>query len=494
MASHLFTRITGAALTAALLASCGAQDDGTLDVALIGDADSIYTTSLRLSGSAQHLRAATQSGLVGLNAEGEVVPALAETWLPADDGLSFIFRLRAAPWPNGEPMTAQSARDALVEAIDGLEGTSLGQDLAPIEEVRALAGRVVEVRLSTPEPYLLQLLAQPELALRREEGGTGAMLLKQSVEDESMAMLEFKPPDTRGMAMDEDWLDDVQEVALRVSDARQAIALFDDNAVELVLGGTIGDFPMVETGPLSTGTLRVDTGLGLFGLRVMNADGVLSDEAAREGLAMALDRDEVMRVFGLGGWPVSTRPVNPGLPNDPGLVAERWQGEELEDLRATAAARIAAAREGGEGPVRLSLAMAEGPGWNILFDELAAQYATVGVELVRARSLREADLAIVDRIARYPSPRWYLGQFRCTLGRGLCSEAADTLAAQAMTQSDPQARATLMAQAEAELTLQNIYIPIGRPLRWSLARGNVEGFASNVYAFHPLPPMATRPR
>jgi hypothetical protein len=52
----------------------------------------------------------------------------------------------------------------------------------------------------------------------------------------------------------------------------------------------------------------------------------------------------------------------------------------------------------------------------------------------------------------------------------------------------------LLAQAEAELTLTNVYIPIGSPLRFSLVRGDIEGFAGNAWSFHPLPPLAVIPR
>lgn len=115
--------------TALLLGGCGSGDDGTLDVALIGAPAEVFADDLRLSPVAQHVRAASQSGLVTFDAQGEVVPALAETWLPTEDGMSYVFRLRDIPWPDGSVMTAQSARTALLAAMDRLEGTSLAQDL-----------------------------------------------------------------------------------------------------------------------------------------------------------------------------------------------------------------------------------------------------------------------------------------------------------------------------------------------------------------------------
>lgn len=483
------------AMCAALVA-CGSSDEGAVDVALIGTPESVLTTSLRLSPSAQHVRAATQSGLVALNPQGETVPALAERWIPVDDGQSFIFRLREGTWPDGSELTAASARDALLEAMEGLQGTSLGKDLEPIEEVRAMAGRVIELRLSTPEPYLLQILAQPELALRQPGGETGPMNL---LREEETVTLEYKPPVLRGLPEDEDWEADVREMHLHIGTARDALALFDSGEVDAVIGGTLGDFPLVETGPLSSGTLRLDTTFGLFGLQVRANEGLLSNSGVREGLAMAIDRPALMQRYNISGWVPTTRPVSPGLPGDPGLVRERWADRPIEELREEAAARIAAWREQfDEGdlaqPAIVTIAIGEEPGWDLLYRELAEQLDGIGLQLQRVEDAREADLVVVDRVARYPAPRWFLNQFACDLDNGLCEEGVDDLVQQALSEADPALRARAMAQAEAELTLANVYIPFGAPLRWSLVRGSVDAFVPNPYAFHPLPPMAQIPR
>src|SRR5688572_22584669 len=165
-------------LLASALAGCWRSEDGPVQVIFIDTPENLFANGVRLSPGAQHLRGATGAGLVSLDAQGDVIPALADRWIVTDDGRSFIFRLRGGTWPDGRELTAESARIALREAIRSLDGTSLGLDLAPIEEVRAMAGRVVEIRLSTPVPMLLQLLAQPELALTNGAGGTGDMLLR----------------------------------------------------------------------------------------------------------------------------------------------------------------------------------------------------------------------------------------------------------------------------------------------------------------------------
>lgn len=474
------------------LASCGSTDDGAVEVALIGEPETVLTTSLRLSPAAQHVRAATQSGLVALNPQGETVPALAERWIVTDDGRSFIFRLREGTWPDGSELTAASVRDALEDTLDGLRGTSLGEDLSPIEEVRAMAGRVIELRLSSPEPYLLQLLAQPELALRQPGGETGPMIMQREGDSVTLA---FRPPLERGLPDDEEWQESVREIRLHITSAEQALALFDNGEAEVVIGGTLGNFPLVETGPLSSGTLRLDTTFGLFGLQVRAQEGPLTNTGVREGLAMAIDRPALMARYNISGWVPTTRPVSPGLPGDPGLVRERWVDEPIEDLRAEARARISAWRaQFDEGdvsqPAPVTIALPDEPGWTLLFNDLAGQLATIGLRLERVTDARKADLVLVDRVARYPAPRWFLNQFNCTLARGLCEEEIDRQVAAALAEPNPAQRARMLAQAEAEFTLANVYIPIGAPLRWSLVRGSVDAFLPNPYAFHPLPEMA----
>ena len=484
-----------APVLALVLSGCGGGGDGAVEVAVIDTPESLFADGLRLSPGAQHLRAATGAGLVALDAQGDVIPALADRWIVTDDGRSFIFRLRDGDWTDGRELTAESVRNALRERVRSLRGTSLGLDLAPIDEIRAMAGRVVEIRLSAPVPMLLQLLAQPELTLARggdDGAGNGPMTLER---DGATAVLEMKPPEARGIPEEPEWERYVRAIELRAASGEEAIAQFDEGTVDVVLGGRLAELPLVDTGPLSRGTVRIDPALGLFGLRVRRSEGFLGTAQGREAIAMALDREALIGPFNIGGWVPTTRVVAPGLPSDPGYIAERWTGRTIAETRAEAARRVAAwARSSGNEP-RLTLALGEGAGLDILFRELNAQLATIGIRLERVpEDSDNADLTLIDRVARYADSRWFLNQFHCSLSGGLCSAEADALVRDSIVQTDPAVKASLLAQAEAELTLANLYIPIGSPLRFSLVRGGVEGFVGNAWAFHPLPPLAVIPR
>ena len=478
------------------LCACSDSNDGTLAVAFIDDEANLFADGIRLSQGGQHVRAAIKSGLVALDQNGDVVPALADRWNVTAEGSIFVFRLRDGTWPDGRELTSESVRTALQQAIRDLRGTSLGIDLSPIDDVRAMAGRVIEIRLASPLPDLLQLLAQPELALTRGEGDTGNMLLER---EEGAALLSMKPPPERGLPEEEGWQRYTRSIGLQALDAQAAVSVFDEGEVDVVLGGRLASLPLADTGPLSRGTVRLDPAIGLFGLHVLRDRGILARSGTREALAMAIDRSELAAIFNVGGWVPTTRVVAPGLSEDAGLVGERWADLGIDGRRSLAASRIAAWRssDGGDDPalgLTLSMSIGNEPGHALLFDELSRQWASIGVALVRAGEGEAADLALVDRVARYGSPIWFLNQFNCLLERGICSEEADVLAAQVLDEVEPAIRARLIGEAEAALTNENVYIPFGSPLRWSLVRGGVEGFSGNRWGFHPLSEFAVIPR
>lgn len=491
-------------LVALSLAGCDSYDNSALNVAVIGDVDAPFETGIRLSPAGQLVRSSTVEGLVAFDQMGRVIPALADRWIVTDDGQSYIFRLRDGDWASGEPISAETAKAALDSALKSVRGTSLGLDLAGIEEVRVMAGRVIEIRLTRPMPYLLQLLAQPELGLYEDEQGTGPMSLTRIGD---IARLTPIAPSRLGLPEIPDWNARIREIDLKAVGGPEAVQRFNDGDVDLVLGGQIQDFPLTRSVGILRGTIQLDPVVGLFGLRVMNDRGFLAEPANREALAMALDRNELIEPFGLGGWVPTTRIVTPSLDGDLGTIGERWGEQSLEDRRVIAAARVRQWRSRsavGEvkagtgakpptGPV-LKIWLPAGEGAQVLFGNLSADFGAIGVRLERAEKADKADLLLIDDIARYPRAAWYLNRLSCGSRRGLCSEEADARVAEATHAQTPEERAALLAEAEAELTAANVFIPFGSPIRWSLVRGSVDGFAVNGWGWHPLMPLAWLPK
>ncbi|KEO91018.1 peptide ABC transporter substrate-binding protein [Erythrobacter litoralis] len=476
-------------LSLATLACGPARDTGPIDVAIIGNGEELFDEGVRLSPAAQHLRAATAEGLVSLDSTGQVIPAIAERWIVTDDGLSYIFRLRDSNWPDGDPITAADIRRILRNRLRELEGTSLGLDLAKITDVRAMTGRVIELRLSSPMPEFLRLLAQPELGLVRAGSGTGPMIMSRD-EDEALVRLSALPPEDRGLPARENWEDFARPLTLRALSAEAAVEAFSAGEVDLVLNGKLTTFPLAELGPLSRGTIQVDPALGLFGLLVLSDTGLLAEPERREALSMALDRAALIQPFGLGGWQPTEWIVPPSLFEAPApYPASRWPDLDTEQRRRIAAARIAEwAAETGEEPV-LRIDLPPGPGSALLLRAIGRAWEAIGIRTVRAAPGEEADLQLRDRLARYSSPRWFLNQFNCELDLGLCVSEADELVRQALALRDPAEKRQRLVEAHQALVDAEIFIPLGPPVRWSLVRGAVGPYTANQWGLHPLFPL-----
>jgi len=479
------------ALPALFAAGCSSGDEHTVPIAVIGQPESLFETGGRLPPPAKPVRGATAEGLVGFDEEGRVVPALADRWIITDDGLGYVFRLRDATWLDGSPLTAVSIRAALRRAQSGLKGTPLGEDLSVISEIRAMAGRVIELRLAYRHPDLLQLLAQPEMGLVHEGEGAGPMKLMR---EGDVAVLTPASPSMRGLPNVKGWNERARSLRLTASPANKAVAAFLGGKASLVLGGTVGDWPLAGEIGIARGVVHVDPTPGLFGLSFLHSGGFLTDSANREAIAMAINRDALAKALDVRGWTPSTRIVSPGMEGDLGTLGERWTQLDLGERRATALARVIRWQNAGNPAPSLRLALPQGPGADRLFDQLRDDLAAVGIQVRRVPESDDAELRLVDAVARYPRASWFLGQFACSLGRGMCSADADRLAAEARRAPDGATRSALLAEAEAELTAANVYIPLGSPIRWAAVRRDVTGFAANRWAIHPLLPLAMLPK
>jgi peptide/nickel transport system substrate-binding protein/oligopeptide transport system substrate-binding protein len=173
------------------------------------------------------------------------------------------------------------------------------------------------------------------------------------------------------------------------------------------------------------------------------------------------------------------------------MIDERWQGRPATDWQASAAARIARWTRNGK-PAVVRVALPVGPGADLVAARLTADFGAIGVKLERVGPNQSADLRLIDEVARYPRTAWFLNQLSCLNLRGPCSPAADLLAERARNTADPAQSADLLAQAEAALTKENIYIPLGGPVRWSLWSGSELGLSANRWGYHPLAPIAIR--
>src|SRR5512141_2911239 len=128
------------------VAGCQRADRGETKVVVIGDPPKIVDPSNGpLTEPQAVLLSNVAQGLVGFDASGQIVPGLAERWNVTDDGLSYIFRLQNAEWPDGRKITAEQVARLLRRQITSRSKNPFKDTLGAVAEIVAMTDRVIEL-------------------------------------------------------------------------------------------------------------------------------------------------------------------------------------------------------------------------------------------------------------------------------------------------------------------------------------------------------------
>jgi oligopeptide transport system substrate-binding protein len=479
LAAMAIRKLLAAGAALLLLSACTREETGPVTVSAIGGAPALANPNLAaLDAPSAFLAEAAAQGLVRFDPDGEIEPALAQSWIVSDDGLRYTFRLRRIDWPDGGRVTAQQVVARLRAAVAGPSRNPLKPILGLIAAIEPMTDEVLEFTLRAPRPNFLQLLAQPELAILRDDRGTGPY--RAAAAPDGSLLLTLPPPD------DEDAPPPpAPAIALRGERAPLAVARFAAGAAELVVGGTAGDLPIARAATLPGAALQFDPVAGLFGLVFQRAEGPLAEPAARRALAMAVDRDAIVAALAIPGLLPRASLLPPGLEEVPAPAAPDWAAVPfvLRRQQAAAALRTLAAPAGDQ-PIRLRVAMPDGPGYRLIFAYLARDWRAVGVTAERvAATDATADLRFVDTVAPAAMAAWYLRNFTCEANR-VCSAEADAALAAARETPNMAERRQLLANADALIGGAAIFVPIAAPVRWALVAPRLTGFRRNMFARH----------
>lgn len=478
----LFRRVVALMMLAALSAAtsaCRDRPQGDLRVIVIGEEPRLRDPAAGAMSNADALLAANVAqGLVRFDANGNIVGGLAERWNVSDDGLSYIFRIAAAEWPDGRKISAQQVARALKRQIGRSSNNPLKDSLGAIDDIVAMTDRVIEMRLRSPRPNLLALLAQPELGVYRNGHGSGPFSASpvQGAPGTLRLTSEVLAPDGEVARR--------EELVLSGSNAEQAVAAFAAGEAHLVLGGTFVDLPLARARRLPRNSLRFDPASGLFGLVPVSAEGPFAQPEARQLLSRAIDRPALVAALNVPGLSARATVLEPGLDGISAVPQPEWFAVPLADRRASLLADANRLFADEERPV-VRLWLPEGRGADVLLARLAADWGALGLQVERAKSARAADFRLLDAVAPSQSPAWFLRMFRCDAA-AVCSTEADELLAAAREAFVPGQRYALLLQAAELIEQAQLFIPLAAPVRWSLVSPRVQGFAGNRYARHTL--------
>ena len=471
------TSIFTALIAVLALTGCREREGGPVVVSAIGGAPTLANPNrTTLDPPSAVLTAAVAPGFVRFDSSGQFEPALAQSWTVTDDGTSYMFRIARTKWPNGADVTAEQVAVRLRAAASRASRNRLKPLLGAIAEIVAMTDRVIEIRLRSPRPNFLQLLAQPEMGVIRANQGTGpftaeagpagTLLLRPRGTDEEEEEAAAEPP----------------ELYLRGEPAGLAVARFQAGGAGLVTGGTAADLPIARAAGLPAEALRFDPVAGLFGLAVASRSGLVADPNGRRALSMAIDRDALVAALAVPNLAPRVSLVPPGIEEQPTPAFPAWAADPLAPRQAAARALIGNGGTGDERPT-LRIAMPEGPGSTLIFAHLRRDWRAIGVEAERVAKGQRADLIFLDEVATASLASWYLRHFTCQASI-VCSAEADASLEAARNAATFTERRDALATADRLLTEATPFIPLAAPVRWSLVSPRLTGFQPNPFAIH----------
>jgi len=463
------------------------SDNSPLDVAVIGQDLSLADPNQNILTAPQAaLISATSQGLVRYDAAGQIEPGLAIRWAISEDGLYYTFRLADI-----DGIDADLVARKLRAVIARRSRNALKPILGAIDEIVAVTPEVVEIRLKAARPNLLDLLAQPEMAILNGKASIGPLMI--TGRNGTSAML--RPVPEAGID-DTPVTDELgrHQVNLRAERSSVAVARFMAGQSDLVLGGRLVDLSIAHMAKAAARDLRIDPVSGLFGFIVADRRGFAGDSENRRALAMAIDRDRLISAFGAPGWQAATNLVSAGTTELPQPVQPGWSGQDLSARRTVASSIVRVWKQANpEKTAEVRIALPEAPGSKLLFALLRSDFAAIGVDAQRVKMKDDADLRLLDEVAPASTATWYLRHFTCDRNI-ICSEAADAALEIARDASDPVERAARIADADLRLAEIVPYIPLAQPLRWSLVAPRVTGFVTNNRGVHPLNHLINEPK
>jgi oligopeptide transport system substrate-binding protein len=492
----------------------------------VGNGAEIQSLDPQLAGGSvdHNVLCALFEGLVTLDEETfQPRPGAAERWEISPDGLTYTFHFRRdGQWSNGDPLTARDFFYSFRRALTPAFGSEYKDALYPVKNAEPFArGKItdfaqvgfrvvddltLEITLERPTAYFLTVLRAnvcfPVHAASVERGGA-------RFDDRTAKWTRNGPLVSNGPFRLREWKDHLH-VATEKNPHYWDAAKVKLNAVvfypsestqQQELAFRAGQLHTTWDVPLSKveayrkdapALLRVEPYFESYFLRFNTKHRLLSDPRLRRALALAVDRESIVKNILRGGQTVPFSLTPPGLAGytPPTMVTY--------DL---AAARRLLAEAGfpeGKGlpPLELVTISSE---INQRIAEAVQQMwrRDLGVEvqllqkefkvLLDAFDTLDYTVARGRWIAEYPDPMTYLTIFTTgngVNGTGFADPGYDGLVAAAARENTPVARLAALQKAERYLMEQMPIAPIYWGSRTTLVAAGVRGWKNSALGFH----------
>lgn len=255
---------------------------------------------------------------------GEIVPAMAESYTVSEDGMVYTFTLRDAKWSDGEPVKASDFEFAWKRGADPATASEYmyifgsanilnaneiakGEKAADELGVKALDDKTLEVTLSVPTEYFIQLCAFGSMMPVRSDmiDSTGAWAKDpaKAVSNGPFVLSEYKMGDQLVYVKNENYWDAANVtldkiIYYMISDESTAHTKYTAGEMD------VNEFiPKDEIPKLlaEDPTLYILPKIGTYYYAFNMNNEVLQDSNVRKALNYAIDRDQIVSEITKGG-------------------------------------------------------------------------------------------------------------------------------------------------------------------------------------------------
>jgi len=297
---------------ALLLTACSGDPAPSASTALADSGEQIDSITVALPGSLSNLyvgqesgilnyyiASIAQEGLVAIDADGAIQPALAESWSQPDD-VTYVYELRDdAMFQDGTPVTADDVVFSLNEARDETTSPGLAYYMTNVESVEKTGDSEVTITLTEPDAAFAKNMSTGGAAFITSKAfwdandgnvGTASSLLMGTG---PYKVTEFAPDSHVTFERTDTWWGDEPKVK------SITVNFIPDESTRL-LAAQSGDIDVAFNVPLAQSTqwegldtMRVDyvNDLSYVGLYFNTSVAPFDDPKVREAIAHAVDRD-----------------------------------------------------------------------------------------------------------------------------------------------------------------------------------------------------------
>ena len=287
----------------------------------------------------------TFEGLTKKTEEGEIVPAVAESWEASEDGKTMTFKLKdGLKWSNGDPITANDFEYAWKHALNPetaadyayqlyyLKGGAAYNAKEGKEEdvgVTAKDDLTLEVILEEPTPYFLDLTSFyayfPINKKVQEENPEWALEAETHVSNGPFKLTEWKHKESIKIEKNENYYDkdqvklDAVNFAL-IEDENTAWQMYENGELDLAY-----PLPVDKQGQLvNSGDKEFQNGpeLAVYYYNLNTKVKPFNNIKVRKALSMAIDRKMITENVAQGGQQPAYGIVPPGIPDATGDFQE----------------------------------------------------------------------------------------------------------------------------------------------------------------------------